>query len=305
MAQDFRSIGKELSNWQRWGGDDERGTLNHITAATIAAAVATVRDGKVFELSIPIDSATPQPGNLRRAPVHLMSETGEGQRFRGGFHYADDYVFMALQSATQWDALCHAWYDEHLYNGFPSSSIGPHGAARCSIDKLRGGVVGRGVLLDAARHFGVPWLERGARITAADLEAISAAQRVELHAGDVLLVRTGWWSRYCTEGAVDEVMSGEPGLDLDTAEWLARHQIAAVAADNYAVEAIPPADRSAMLALHLVLIRDLGMTLGEMFDLEALADDCADDGRYAFLLCAARMPITGAAGTPVAPLALK
>ncbi|HTX00077.1 MAG TPA: cyclase family protein [Acidimicrobiales bacterium] len=305
MGRGFRDLGAQLSNWGRFGPDDERGTLNHITAEAIAAAAASVRDGKVFELAIPIDSTTPQPGNLRAAPVHLMSETGEGQDFRGGFRYADDYVFMALQAATQWDALCHVWYDERLYNGFEAAETSVRGARRCSIDKLTGGVVGRGVLLDAPRHLGLAWLERGQQIGPAELDAMVAAQDVELVAGDVLLLRTGWWLRYCTEGATKEVMSGEPGLSLEAATWLAEHRIAAVAADNYAVEAIPPEDRSAVLALHLVLIRDLGMTLGEMFDLEELAADCAADGRWSFLLCAARLPFSGAAGSPTAPLALK
>jgi kynurenine formamidase len=304
MARDFREIGKMLSNWGRWGDEDERGTMNHVSPDAIVAAAATVRGGRVFDLSIPIDAKTPQPGNLRNPPVRLMSETGADQEMRGGFHFADDYVFMALQAATQWDALCHVYYDDKLYNGFPAAGTTPHGARRCSIDKLAG-VVGRGVLLDAPRHLGLSWLERGQGIGPADLDAMVEAQQVEIAKGDIVLVRTGWWHRYQSEGATREVMSGEPGLDLECAEWLARHEVAAVAADNYAVEVIPPADRSVVLALHMVLIRDLGMTLGEMFDLEELAEDCASDGRYEFLFCGMRLNFTGAAGTPLAPVAIK
>jgi kynurenine formamidase len=305
VPQDFRLLGERLSNWGRWGAQDERGTLNFVTEPSIAAAAALVRRGRVFDLGIPIDANTPQPGNLRTPPLHLMSETGQGQTLRGGFHFADDYIVMGLQSATQWDALCHAWYDDRLFNGFAADEVGPHGASRCSIDRLERAVVGRGVLLDVARHEQVTWLERGQPITAAQLDAVAAAQGVEVRSGDVVLVRTGWWLRYQTEGATREVMSGEPGLDLSCASWLATHEVAAVAADNYALEAIPPVDRSVMLALHLVLIRDLGMTIGEMFDLEELAEDCAGDRRYEFLFCGARLSFTGAAGSPVAPVALK
>jgi kynurenine formamidase len=305
MTRDFRELGRDLSNWGRWGGDDERGTLNHISPPAVVAAARLVQRGEIFDLSIPINAKTPQPGNLRTPPIRLMSETGADQQMRGGFHFADDYVFMALQAATQWDALCHVYYDEQLYNGYPASEVSIHGGRRCSIDKLEHGVVGRGVLLDAPRHFDIPWLERGQAISPDDLDAMVAAQGVEITSGDVLLLRTGWWHRYASEGETREVMSGEPGLALECASWLARHEIAAVACDNYAVEAIPPADRSAALALHMVLIRDLGMTLGEMFDLEELAADCAADRRYEFLFCGARLNFTGAAGTPVAPFAIK
>src|SRR3954471_331218 len=190
---DFREVGQRLSNWGRWGADDQRGTVNFITPEKVAAAGKLIRTGKVFDLGIPFGAGGPQPGGGRINPVLLMAETGADQeRFPGSFHYADDYVFMPLQSASQWDGLAHVFYDDQLYNGFPASDVTPHGAKHCSIDKQAKGIAGRGVLLDIARMKGVDWLEGGTSITADDLEAASTQQGVTVGSGDILLFRTGW-----------------------------------------------------------------------------------------------------------------
>jgi hypothetical protein len=159
--EDFRTIGKRVSNWGRWGPDDERGTMNLISPEIIVAASRLVRAGRVFDLGIPFDSKGPQPGGGRINPIRLMSETGADQVIPGAFRFADDYVFMALQSGTQWDALAHVYYDDKLYNGFDATDVSVHGAAHCSIDKQGKGVIGRGVLLDIARQRGVDWLQAG------------------------------------------------------------------------------------------------------------------------------------------------
>ena len=130
-----------------------------------------MKRGAIFDLGIPFDGNGPQPGGGRINPVRLMSETGQDQEFPGAFHYADDFVFMPLQAASQWDGLAHVFYDDKLYNGFPSSDVSPHGAKHCSIDKMAKGIVGRGVLLDIARLKGVDWLQAGEVITPEDFDA--------------------------------------------------------------------------------------------------------------------------------------
>src|SRR5882762_8639115 len=160
--ESFRSIGARLSNWGRWGRDDERGTTNLITPQCLVAAARLIRTGKIFDLGINFGADGPQPGGGRINPVLLVSETGTDQnQFPGAFHYADDYVFMPLQAASQWDALAHVHYDGKLYNGFASSDVTPHGAHHCSIDKQGKGIAGRGVLLDIARLRGVKWMQMG------------------------------------------------------------------------------------------------------------------------------------------------
>ena len=260
----------------------------------------------MFELGIAIDANTPQPGGLRTRPMVLMSETGDGQDFPGGFHFADDYVFMALQAATQWDALAHVYYDDQLYNGFAASSVSPHGARHCGIDRLGPGPVGRGVLLDLPRSQGVDWLDAGAVVTPDDLDAAAAHGGVEIRSGDIVLIRTGWRRRFLDEGPVREVMTqGGRASAWRAPIGYGDHQVAALGCDNWGVEVVPPEVRGTMLPLHLVLIRDLGLTIGEMFDLEALADDCAEDGRYEFFFCGQALKFTGGAGSPINPLAIK
>ena len=300
-------IARRVSNWGRWGSDDERGTLNLISPEHLARAATLVRRGEAFDLSIPINKLTPQPGDLRSPPLHIMTETGDDQTLPNDFHYADDYVVMALQGATQWDGLSHVYYDDQLYNGHPASSVGPHGAGHCGIERIAPGVVGRAVLIDLPRCQGKEWLERGEAISPDDLDAAILTQGCEVGEGDILLIRTGWWAQYL--GASDrdakgKALRGEAGLSIDCAEWLWRRGVAAVAADNYAVEVVPSERPGAMLPLHLLLIRDMGMTIGEMFDLEALSHACSSENVYEFLFVATTLKVTGGVGSPTTPIAL-
>ncbi len=304
-ANDFRDLGRRLSNWGRWGADDEHGTVNLITPGRITGAAQLVRRGAIFDLGIPFDASGPQPGGLRINPVRLMSETGAQQAFPGAFHYADDYVFMPLQSASQWDGLAHVFYDDQLYNGFPASDVGPHGAMHCSIDKMAKGIVGRGVLLDIAALRGVDWLQAGDVITPDDLDAAADRQGVEVGTGDVLLFRTGWRTKYKRENNAAEFMAGEPGLGLACCEWLHDREVAVVASDNWAIEVLPGEIDTELLPVHMVLIRDMGMTLGEILDLDELAADCTADGVWEFFLTAPPIKFTAAVGSPINPLAIK
>ena len=305
-GEDFRAIGRQLSNWGRWGPDDERGTANLITPAHVAQAAALVTAGTTFPLGIPFGPDGPQDGRVRDNPVRLMKETGhDPQPYPGAFRYADDYVVMALQAASQWDALAHVHYDGQLYNGFPASSITARGAAHCAIDRLNGELVGRGVMVDVARHRGVDWLPAATPIGPADLDAVLAAQGETVGEGDILLVRTGWRRKFLTDRDKAAFKAGEPGLTVACAAWLHERGVAAVGADNFAVEVLPGEIAGEYLPFHMIALRDMGMPLAEILDLEALADDCAADGRYAFFFAGTPLPFTGGVGSPVNPLAIK
>ena len=302
---DFRAIGKQLSNWGRWGAEDERGTVNLITPERLVAAAGLVKQGKIFDLGIPMDGDGPQPGGGRINPVHLMSQTGAGQLFPGGFQFADDYIFMPLQGSSQWDALAHVFYDGQLYNGYPASDVAPQGATHNAIDKQAKGIAGRGVLLDIAALKGVDWLEAGYAITPDDLDAAASRQGVAVKAGDILLFRTGWRRKFLREHDAKTFMAGEPGLGMACAQWLHAHDIAVVASDNWAIEVLPGEYPDVILNVHMVLIRDMGMTLGEILDFEELAADCASDGVWEFFFCAPPLKFTKAVGSPINPLAMK
>ena len=145
--------------WRRWGEHDERGALNHIAAAQVRDAAALVRSGEVLSLAQPLSPRTPVPQH-RAGVQHFMGRDGgdyaAGARRPGGFQFAEDTVVLPLHIGTHIDALCHAWYDDALYNGFPGSGTrSTSGATRCGIDKM-GPIVGRGVLLDIAGARGGP-----------------------------------------------------------------------------------------------------------------------------------------------------
>ncbi len=305
-AEDFRALGARLSNWGRWGPEDQRGTTNLITPQRLVAAARLIRQGRVFDLGIPLDGNGPQPGTGRINPVHLMSETGAEQVFPGGFRYADDYLFMALQGSSQWDALSHVYYDGHMYNGFPAGGVTVKGAAHCAIDGQGKGIAGRGVLLDIAALKGVEWLEAGTVVTPADLDAAAERQGgVEVGPGDILLCRTGWRRKFLRDADRTAFMAGEPGLGQACCAWLRERDVAAVCADNWAVEVLPGETPDALLTVHMVLIRDMGMTLGEILDFEELAADCADDGVWEFFFAAPPLKVTRAVASPINPLAIK
>lgn len=305
-VQPWREIAAKVSNWGRWGATDERGTLNFITPAVTAHAATLAKIGKVFSLAIPFDENGPQDGRIRTNPLRYMRATGhEPQGYKGVFRYADDVVFMALQSATQWDALAHVHYDGKLFNGFSMDTIDETGAKHGAITNLLPGVVTRGVLIDIARWADTPWLEKGRAIYPEELDDILEKQKVEVKTGDVLIFRTGWRNRYLSDMDKAAFKAGEPGLSVRTLEWLHAHQVAAVASDNYAVEVVPPEYDDQDLPFHMIAIRDMGMPLAEILDVETLADDCAADGIYEFLFVGAPLPFTRGVGSPVNPLAIK
>lgn len=297
----------DLSNWGRWGDTDERGTLNLQNAAQLVLAAGLIREGKIFELSIPIGQDGPNYGGLRSNAVHTMSQLPGDQHPRELLEVADDVVSMPLQATTQWDSLAHVGYGGQLYNGVSSNSItARYGAEKNGIDKLMPGPIGRGVLLDIARLRGVDWLRTSdPAITPAELDEAAAIQGLELRSGDVVLVRTGWRRKAIEEGWSPEWINSNPGLTVECAHWLHRHNIAAICSDNHSIEQVPMADPETRYPLHGIVIRDLGMMMGEMFDLEELAADCAEDRRWEFFFTAPPLRVANGVGSPVSPLAIK
>ena len=302
-----RTLGKQLSNWGRWGADDERGTLNFITPDVVKRAAGLVRRGQVFSLGLTFGAEGPQIGQGGRVnPLHFM--TAVDQKLPGdypdGFRYADDVMVLPLQCATQWDSLAHVHYDGQLYNGFPATTTTSAGASKAGIDKVGAGVVSRGVLLDVARLKGEARLKPGTVITPADLEAAERAQGVRVERGDVLLVRTGQME-HLEGGDKEAYRIPSPGLTVGTVPWFRERDVAAVATDTMPFEVWPGEDEAALLPVHLLHLVEMGMTQGQNWVLDELARDCAADGVYEFLLSATPEPFVGAVGSPVNPVATK
>jgi kynurenine formamidase len=306
------------SNWNRWGSDDERGTLNHVTPAEVLAAAALVRKGKQISMALPFDENGPQKGNFNRFnPIHLMTRDGADviagtsiRDFYGGndryFRGTDDLVILPLQSGTQWDSLAHVVFENKIYNGYSADQVSSKGALRNSVTNASDAMVGRGVLLDIPRSKGLDWLEPGTAISGDDLDEAARKQGVEVRKGDFVCVRTGAIAQARARGAWGDYAGGSSaGLGLGSIDWIAEHEVAAVATDTWGMEVLPNETADVFQPLHIVFIVHMGLWIGEIWDLEPIADDCAEDGTYEFLFCGPPLPFTNAVGSPLNPMAIK
>jgi kynurenine formamidase len=302
-------------NWGRWGEDDRLGTANLTTDAHRSAAARLVMRGKAFSLAQAFDEHGPQNGWRRRTnPVHTMLDTGLDaefgeQGFPHGLGGADDVVAMPLQASTQWDGLGHIFDRGFAWNGRRAGAVvTSEGDQVTGIEHMSAALTGRGVLLDVAAVLGDGGeLPDGFAITGEHLDATIRAQgrTSAIGAGDLILIRTGRLTRARREGWNGYAGGPSAGLSLTTAGWLYEHDVAAVATDTWGFEVRPNEFDDAFQPLHQVAIPNMGLTIGELWDLDALATDCAADGIWEFLLVAAPIPFTGAVGAPVNPIALK
>lgn len=313
-----KDLCRRHGNWGRWGPDDQRGTLNLVGPEQVVAASRLVRAGRVVSMALPFDEHGPQQGTFNRFnPIHLMTRDGADalvgssvRDFYGGvdkyFRGTDDIVIMPLQSGTQWDSLAHVVYDDVIYNGYSADQVSSKGALKNDICNGADGMVGRGVLLDVPRSQGVSWLEPGTAIGADDLQRAAEFGGVEVGAGDFVFVRTGIMASVRAAGRWGDYAGGAaPGLGLASVDWIAEHDIAAVATDTWGMEVRPNETPDVFQPLHIVFIVHMGLWVGEIFDLEAIADDCAGDGVYEFMFCGPPLPFTAAVGSPLNPLAVK
>jgi kynurenine formamidase len=305
----FDGLATQVRNWERWGPEDARGTLNHIGGEALRRAAGEVRVGKSFSLGLPFDKDGPQLGTYRTNPKLRMTHVATPFRANGDATMSDDVIEMPLQCATQWDSLAHVHYDGMLYNGCKvCDTLSEAGASKQGIENLATpGIVSRGVLVDVARWRGVDRLPHDHAISVDELREVLAHQNVEVLPGDIVLIRTGHIRYFTVDHDRATFNTAGAGLHATCAEWLHETSAAAVAADNLAVEQINLAafQDGMPLPLHMLCLRDMGMPLGEMFVLDALAEDCAADGRYSFMLSGSPLPFTNAVGSPVNPIALK
>jgi kynurenine formamidase len=293
--------------WGVFGEGNELGTLNLLTAERAKASAALVRSGEVFSLNW--DIALPDPSPFRRPPVR--HQTGAG-----GFGRDDWLDQFYLQGSSQWDGLRHIAHPRYgFYNRVPASRVDDPASDALGIQGVaRRGIVGRGVLLDVARHATAAGQafrpDEHVRISADLLDEVCAAQGISVETGDLLLVRTGWTGWYASLSQSERAAIGpatpQPGLEPveRTAEWLWDHHVAAVAADNLALESMPLDFREGRF-LHFWLIPCFGMPIGELWWLDDLAAACARDRRWTFQLVSAPLHVRGGVGSPPNALAIR
>ncbi|MFD4675980.1 cyclase family protein [Lentzea sp. NPDC058450] len=305
----------QCSNWGRWGEDDQLGALNLVGPDQVRHAASLVKAGRTIPLSLPYDRNGPQPGGFRNNPQLFVTATGSdhvsgaqdplpgGFGPAKGFGFSDDVLVMPTQSGTQWDSLSHIFWEGRMWNGRSAGQVTSDGAHANGIENYTGRIVMRGVLVDLPVLEEVPSLPPGWAIKPGDVEDFLRAHDLTVHPGDALLVRTGFMA--ARRGAWGDYAGGPaPGLSLHMAPWLREHDIAAVVTDTWGVE-VRPNEIDHFQPLHIVSLVHGGIAFGEMFDLDALAADCAEDGVYEFMFVASPLPLTGASGAPVSGVAIK
>ena len=301
-------------NWGKWGEEDEVGALNYLTAEEVFRGVRHIKSGTVFTLQRLIGDPNGDPVWPGRTPAEktmILDESswdGDGApQFLGGLHYADDKISAFLQGSTQYDALGHVWYGGQLWNGYDArSTVG--GLDKASVAPIaERGVVGRGILLDLARFRGKENLDKAETFTYEDLVACAEAQSVKIEKRDILIIRTNFLKLFFDQGEKFYEGFCEPGLvySPELVHWFQDMEIPNLVTDTIANEVTIDPNNGTALPLHCALMRNLGVALTEICDLEKLAAHCAEDRQYTFLYTAAPLKVNQASGSPVNPLVIK
>ena len=300
---------QKLSNWGRWGDEDQLGTLNFLTPEKVQQSVSLVADGTTVSCARPV-VFDPTPDAPAPA-VHYMVESGEGwetgQKVTSRLSQAaTDYIGMVFHgyTVTHIDSLAHFFWKGKMYNGRPSHLVSTNlGATVESIEVAAEGIVTRGVLVDVPRIRGVNWLERGEGVLPSDIEAAENQMGFQIEEGDVLLVRTGQLYRREIEGPVDFRVKGSTACHASCLPLLHQRGIAVLGTDT-GNDIIPPPYPNVIQPIHQVGIVAMGLWILDNANLEDLAVECARRNRWEFMLSMGPLKLTNTTGSPVNPIAI-
>lgn len=291
---DIDNMMKELSNWGRWGKDDQKGTLNLITPDIRKHAASLVSEGISISLARNTD---PVKGIDNSSPfIEKMTPPVDGQ-----FNMDEFTVFFHGVAITHFDALSHVFHNGQMYNGFPESTVKSTGAGRLAVTADSEGILTRGVLVDIAWLRNVPFLDPSAVIYPADFDAWEKKTGIHIQSGDAVFVRTGRWAYRAAKGPWD-IGAHAAGLFASCARWLKQRDVAVLGSDS-SHDAAPSGIPGVSFPIHQLLIVAMGMPLFDQCDLEALAKAAATRNRWTFLFTAAPVRVTGGTGGPINPIA--
>lgn len=288
---------KQLSNWGRWGKEDQLGAINLITPAKRRQAAALVKDG--VSVSLAHETLKEKAPDNSSPFTHLM--TANGVDNPGQFSVDQYSVLYHGWAHTHMDSLCHIFYKGQMYNGFPQSGVTRNGATALSIANFKSGILTRGILMDIPKLKGVPYLEPGTAIYPEDLDAWEKKAGIKVTAGDVVFIRTGRWARRADKGAWD-LPNKAAGLHASCARWLKQRDAAMLGSDAGS-DVQPSGIPNVTHPIHRLVLIAMGMPIFDNCDLEALSREAAARGRYEFLLTAAPIPVPGGTGSPLNPIA--
>ena len=295
---EFDQLLQTISNWGRWGEDDQLGTLNLITADKRRAAASLVEDGITVSMSLELNTTE---DDFNTNPFMHQKSASE---FGGHLSAADNYEVSYHGFAhSHLDGLQHFGQDGMAYNGIPFESLQADRSADLGIQNIAvNGIFTRGVLVDLPRHLGVDYVPAGTAITAADIESWEKESGVRISSGDVLLVRTGRWVQVAKEGQWN-FLEKATGWDASFAAWLKARDVAVIGSDGIS-DVMPSGVEGLALPLHALVIVGLGMPMLDNLDLEAVARAAAERNRSTFLFVGAPLRVLGGTGSPLNPLAV-
>jgi kynurenine formamidase len=291
----------EISNWDKWGRDDERGTLNYITPRKVVEAGCLVKTGRVVSIAhdvvtqlSPVPRADGSPA-VQPAKLTIFGPTPPH------FSASDEFSIRPHGYApTHLDALTHCSFDGHFWNGKSlHEAVTDTGVQFGSIYAQRDGIVTRGVLLDVARARGVPHLEREDTVTIEDLDAAEKLSGTRVSSGDAVLVRAGMGLRISTPADI----ATRTGLGPECARWLHAREVAVFGSD--CPEKVPSGyDDKLRIAFHQLVLVQMGLILLDNAAMEPLAAACAEEGTNEFMFVVGPLPIPKASSSVVNPLAI-
>lgn len=285
-----------LSNWQRWGPDDELGSLNLITAQTRIAAASLVTSG--VSVSMAHEVLTEAAADNNSPYEHEMTAVGSSPGPWSGDSIGVTYHGYAH---SHLDALCHRFHNGKMYNGYPESEVTVAGCGKLAITAFENGIFGRGILIDMAEFRGQDWLDLGEAITDADLNAWERDSGVSISSGDIVLIRTGRWARREALGPWN-VAAESAGLHASAAQWFKEKNISMIGSD-VALDAFPSGVEGYTHPVHLMFLVAMGTPIFDNLDLEALASEAKAQNRWEFLFTTAPLKIEGGTGSPLNPIA--
>jgi len=288
----------ELSNWGRWGKDDQLGAVNLITAAKRKQAAALVREG--FSVSLARDTNTEKAEDNSDPYEHTMTLTGVNND-RIPFSLDNFKISFHGYQHTHLDALCHMFWQGKMYNGYSQEEVTQRGAGKLAITTLKQGIFTRGILMDMAALKGVPYLEPGTPIYPEDLEAWEKKAGLKLAPGDAVFIRTGRWARRAALGPWN-VSQKSAGLHASCARWLKQRDVALLGSDA-ASDVFPSQVSGITHPIHQLVLVALGVNIFDNCDLEAVAEAADKRKRWDFLLTTAPIALTGGTGSPLNPIA--
>lgn len=295
-SEDVNGLIEELSNWGRWGKEDQLGTLNLITPEKRVAAAALVTEGVSISLSHPLltEPAADNPSPFEHKMVAIPSETNA---------WAVDSISVVFHGFghSHMDALCHLSHKGQYYNGRSISTVTDAGCAKGAIAIAGNGIFTRAVLMDIPRLKNRKWLEPGTPVYVEDLEAWEKEAGVKVGPGDAVLLRTGRWARRAELGPW-EASQGFAGFHVSTVRWLKERDVAIVGTDG-GLDVYPSGVAGVGAPVHLLVLVALGMPILDTMDFAAVADAAALRKRWEFLLTAAPLRIPTGTGSPLNPIA--